>query len=119
MSWVRSNIRHGSRLALIALAIQFVLAFGHFHAIAAYPDAGLRASAAQQHPASDHDPGGQSNDICAICAVMALADTALFATPPVLPLPQAVETAFQAVDAWVTDANSLRVAFQPRAPPIS
>src|SRR5260370_7977226 len=31
MKWFRSNIRYGSRLALFALAIQFLLSFGHFH----------------------------------------------------------------------------------------
>src|SRR5260221_12497744 len=31
MKWFRSNIRRGSRLALFALAIQFLLSFGHFH----------------------------------------------------------------------------------------
>ena len=35
MKWFRSNIKHGTRLALVALAIQFVLSFGHFHAVAA------------------------------------------------------------------------------------
>ncbi|MGH6751213.1 MAG: DUF2946 domain-containing protein, partial [Bradyrhizobium sp.] len=32
MKWFRNNVKHGSRLALLALAIQFVLSFGHFHA---------------------------------------------------------------------------------------
>jgi hypothetical protein len=31
MKWFRSNIRLGARLALFALAIQFLLSFGHFH----------------------------------------------------------------------------------------
>jgi hypothetical protein len=31
MKWFRSNIKHGSRLALLALAVQFALSFGHFH----------------------------------------------------------------------------------------
>src|SRR5436190_18978618 len=31
MKWFRSNVRHGSRLALFALAIQVLLSFGHFH----------------------------------------------------------------------------------------
>ena len=34
MKWFRSNIKHGSRLALLALALQFGLSFGHFHASA-------------------------------------------------------------------------------------
>ena len=31
MRWFRSKVRFGSRLALFALAIQFLLSFGHFH----------------------------------------------------------------------------------------
>src|SRR5258708_35628225 len=34
MTWVRSSIKHGARLALFALAIQFVLSFGHFYGLA-------------------------------------------------------------------------------------
>ena len=37
MRWFRSNIRVGSRLALFALAVQFLLSFGHFHAGSAQP----------------------------------------------------------------------------------
>jgi hypothetical protein len=45
MKWFRSNIRLGSRLAICALAIQFLLSFGHFH------HASLHAtSAAVQEP---------------------------------------------------------------------
>jgi hypothetical protein len=119
MSWFRSNIKLGSRTALFALAIQFALAFGHFHGIATASTGGVRTLATYHQPGSDHDPDGQSDDICAICAVMALADTALFSTPPVLPLPQATDTSFLISDAGVVYSSSLRVAFQPRAPPIS
>ena len=31
MKWFRSNIKHGSRLALLALALVIGLSFGHFH----------------------------------------------------------------------------------------
>ena len=30
MKWFRKHLKHGSRLALFALAIQFALSFGHF-----------------------------------------------------------------------------------------
>ena len=40
MKWFRANIKHGSRLALLALALQFGLSFGHFHAGAAQAAAG-------------------------------------------------------------------------------
>src|SRR6476620_4992179 len=92
MKWLRSNIRHGSRLALFALAIQFALSFGHFHgvaaqaapaiqtgltnadlAIAATLDAqGVSSEAARQQP-SNHDSDQQRTDACAICAVLSLA----------------------------------------------
>jgi hypothetical protein len=136
MKWFRSNIKHGSRLALLALAIQFAFSFGHFHAAQAAPviqsgplqagayDAnGLPAAAldqtARQQPAPDQDSGQQPGDTCAICAVMALASNVLFAAPPLLLLPQAVEFLYQTTDAEFIHLNSARVAFQPRAPPVS
>ena len=41
MNWVRTHIRNGSKLALFALAIQMVLAFGHFHAVHAQATPGF------------------------------------------------------------------------------
>ena len=118
MKWLRSNIKHGSRLALLALAIQFALSFGHFHGIAAQAAPTIE-QATQQHPASNPDSDQQSTDPCAICAVMAMANAALFATPPGLPLPQAIEFFYLTSDAAFVDLNGSRVAFQPRAPPAS
>ena len=135
MKWFRSNIKQGTRLTLFALALQFVLSFGHFHAAAAQavqPDTapfelshanGLTApdtvGVTAQQPASDHDSGRQSNDPCAICAVLALANSVLFATPPLLLLPQAIEFLYLTTDAEFVHLNSARIAFQPRAPPAS
>ena len=70
----------------------------------------------RQKPASDRD---SDSDGCAICAVMAMANAVLFATPPLLELPQAVELLYLTTDAEFVHLNSVRVAFQPRAPPIS
>jgi hypothetical protein len=132
MKWFRSNIKHGSRLALLALAIQLALSFGHFHGLAAQASPAIQSgiqlvtvsdtavqSAQGQQPASDHDSDRQSNDGCAICAVIAMANAVLFATPPLLKLPQAVELLYLTTDAEFIHLNSFRVAFQPRAPPIS
>ena len=139
MKWFRSNIRHGARAALFAFAIQFVLSFGHFHAVAAQTStAGQSAAAqtsldrtsdllaadtasesAQRQSPSNHDSDHQPGDSCAICAVIALANTALFATPPVLLLPQAVELLHLTTDTAFVRLNSASVAFQPRAPPLS
>jgi len=134
MKWFRSNIRRVSGLAFLALGIQLALSFGHFHGVAsaaiAAPELGLAASelsfsaqaASSQHerqPAPNHDSGEHSGDICAICAVMAMANVALFATPPSLPLPQII-----AFSALTPKGNFARVAsawraFQSRAPPVS
>jgi Protein of unknown function (DUF2946) len=146
MKWFRANIRHGSRLALLALAIQFALSFGHFHAVATEAtganqyrltnlllDAGradsvaafkkivqsTQAKSQRQQPVPGHDSGGQSDDACAICAVVAMANAVLFATPPLLPLLQATEFLYCSTDAEFVHLTTFRVAFQPRAPPIS
>jgi hypothetical protein len=141
MKWFRANIRDGSRLALLALAIQFMLSFGHFHPIEgarAVPelqsalsqtdlsrsnilvaaDSAGQLAERQQKPSPDRD-SGNSNDGCAICAVIAMANAVLFATPPPLLLPDAVQFLYRTTDAKFVHLNSVRVAFQPRAPPIS
>src|SRR5262245_10231345 len=112
MKWFRSNIRQGARLALLALSIQFVLSFGHFHAIA--PAQATTTSSLQQLPASidsaiaahfenasrdqprpDQD-SDQAADLCAICAVVAMVNTATPAPAlPQLQLPDAVDLVYR------------------------
>jgi hypothetical protein len=140
VKWFRSNIKHGTQLALLALAVQFVMGFGHFHGVIAQAAPAIKSGPAQsgasatdriaatealgksaqpQQPASDRDPDQQPGDYCAICAVIAMASTVLFATPPLLLLPQAVEFLYLTADAEFVHLNSAQVAFQPRAPPVS
>jgi hypothetical protein len=136
MKWFRSNIKTGSRLALFALALQFALSFGHFHTIAAPAALTVHAIATQsdiasgltapdatdqsaRQPASNPDSDQKPSDPCAICAVIAMANSVLFATPPLLLLPQAIELLYLTTDAEFAHLNSARVAFQPRAPPAS
>jgi hypothetical protein len=137
VKWFRNNVRTGSRLALFALAIQFALSFGHFHgevaraapaaiearladadlAIAATVATPQAPSEAAQQP-SNHDTDRQTSD-CAICAVLSLANNFLFATPPLLELPQAVELLHLTIGAEFAHLGSLHPAFQSRAPPVS
>jgi hypothetical protein len=137
MKWFRSNIKHGTRLALLALALQFGLSFGHFHAGAAHAAALAVQSVASQSdnivalaapgavdqsaplPASHNDSDQHPGEDCAICAVIALARTVLSATPPVTLLPQAEAFQYRVTDAAFVDLNPVGVAFQPRAPPAS
>ena len=136
VNWFRKHLKHGSRLALFALAIQFALSFGHFPGEVAraapaiqagLADAGLAVAAtlatpqapseASQQP-SNHDTDQPTSD-CAICAVLSLANNFLFATPPLLELPQAVELLHLTTGAEFTHLGSLHRAFQSRAPPVS
>jgi hypothetical protein len=151
MKWFRSNIRLGSRLALFALAIQFLLSFGHFHGgnaeaapapvrasqshhsvslaaagfAAAHRDALTKASQARASrlsrlkTSSGHEPAGQPADDCAICAVMALANAMVVATPPGLLGPPTAQYTYSTAEAGFVHLNSACVGFQPRAPPVS
>ena len=148
MKWYRSNVRLVSRLALFALAIQFLLSFGHFHggtaqaapAVADAKQQGLHdaVSFAATHldaldgvshedvsvpvglkTSSDHESDGRPTDDCAICAVMSLANALVVATPPYLLGPQAASFLYLTTDAEFVPLNSARVAFQSRAPPVS
>lgn len=136
MKWVRKHVKHGSRLALLALVVQFALSFGHFHALAAQTAPAIQASVAQADPAREAVAAQQAGksareqlpsnpdrdhpaDACAICAVISLAGAALSATPPVLLLPPATQLRQRAIDVAVLRLNPLRSPFQSRAPPLS
>jgi hypothetical protein len=138
MQWIRSNIRTGSRLALLALAFQFVLSFGHVHGHAAPASTGfhdadsagahfsalhkaVRASAAgsiRLKNSSGDEPAGHLADDCAICAVMALASAMTIAASPGLPSRESAAFRYSTADTGLLVLSSARVAFQPRAPPI-
>jgi DUF2946 family protein len=121
MKWFRSNIKNGARLALFALFVQFALSFGHFHVLAA-PPTDTAQSALPRTTAVDagkQDRDQQIPDACAICAVMAMASTVLFASPPILLLPEAVELLYRTTDAEFIHLKSAGTGFQPRAPPAS
>jgi hypothetical protein len=138
VNWFRKHLKHGSRLALFALAIQFALSFGHFHGIAAQAaptmQAGLSnasiaiaaslatqaadSGVAQQQQPSNHDTD-QPASACAICAVLSLANNFLHAAPPLLELPRAVEHLYLTTDAEFIRLCSRHTAFQSRAPPAS
>lgn len=137
MNWFRANIKHGARLALLALALQFGLSFGHFHAGAAQAAATAIQSVAAQSdvtttpttpaavdpsaelPGSHNDSDQHPGEDCAVCAVIALARTVLSAHPPILQMPHAKAFLYLITDAAFVDLNPASVAFQPRAPPAS
>jgi hypothetical protein len=120
MNWFRKHVKTGTRLALFALAIQFALSFGHFHAEFIHAAPALQAAVADAtaQPASDHDTDRHGTD-CAICAVLSLANNFLFASPPHLDVPQATGLLHLADGAEFTHPGSPHPAFRSRAPPLS
>ena len=71
---------------------------------------------AQQQQPSDHDNDRHPADACAICAVISLANNFLFAAPPVLQLPQAIELLYLTIDAEFAHLGSLHLHIPaPRA----
>jgi hypothetical protein len=121
MGWVNGHKRHGSVLALIALALQIVLAFDHVHlhglpqnSRAAIVQHTAMAQTAPQIPAQNPC---DNDDYCAICASIFLASSAFTPASPQLLLPatfQRVERSFNAAHAL---AERQRPAFRSRAPP--
>ena len=124
MRWFRANRMFGGRLALFALAVQFVVAFGHIHRDDIYGSARPATAIAASVPdgsqplPSDH-PAKHGDDYCAICATMSLLGNSFVATAPALPLPPASHAIEQFDRVAVIFIAPRRAAFQSRAPPVA
>ena len=136
MRWFRKHVKTGSRLALLALAIQFALSFGHFHGeisraapaiqtVLADADVAIAATLAVQdaqpeaaQQPSNHDTDQHTSD-CALCAVLSLANNLLFASPPHLALQDTVELPHLTTGVEFAHLGSLPPPYQSRAPPVS
>lgn len=139
MRWFRSRAKHGARLALFALAVQFVLSFGHFHWDTAQAAPALNSIAAQSatngvvpsdveqfavatepgQPTSPQPRHHHPGDVCAICAAMAVAGSAMLAESPLLLVPQAYHLLYLTTDAEFSHLAPRHHKHQPRAPPAS
>jgi hypothetical protein len=120
MGWVWLHRRHGALLALIALALQIVVAFGHVHLQNSHATSAARravlADAKSNVPAqipADND------DYCAICASIFLASSAFAPPPPQLLVPTNFQRVGHCFNAARSLAESLRLAFRSRAPPVA
>ena len=120
MNWLRSKAKKLSLLALFALALQLGLSFGHVHhdrAFAGTATISDQASAASRDNSNSDTDGRQ--DLCAICATVAMANALIDSTPPVLPVP--VETTASDIfrPSAARSASAHLLGFQSRAPPQS
>jgi hypothetical protein len=122
MRWFRKHIGRGSWLALVALAINFALAFGHVHAL---DGAGSErplivalatgdSSQSQNRPADHH-----ADYLCPICMAVAIIGSALAPTPPALPIEFAEARIDRPIDQLLSAPRSPHAGFQSRGPPLS
>jgi len=119
MRWFRMNRIFGGRLALLALAVQFILSFGHVHvhgigASAPVVLASVHGSVGAPTPAQNKP---DSDDYCAICATVSLLSGSVAATPPQLALPVVSNIVEHADRVAIAVIVSQRAPFQSRAPP--
>ncbi|SRR5579871_699498 len=127
MRWFRANRKIGGPLALFALALQFYLAFGHFHPedlwgrldrpLSTAADILLPTASAQQS-LSAGSAANQGDDFCAICETIFMLGSS--ATPEAPQLLAAVPLIRPAQHVGRTAALFIaprRAPFQSRAPP--
>jgi hypothetical protein len=125
MRWVRDHVRQGSWLALLALAINCVLAFGHVHAIGGPGSGRIQAVLAAPSTSDDgdrtrnHPADGQADYLCPICIATAAIGNALASTPPALPTVFADTSVDRAIERSHLIPQPPRAAFQSRGPPVS
>ena len=122
MGWVQHHRRHGAMLALIALALQVVLAFGHVHlrGFGGNPHHVIAGQASLAHPPLQAPAiPGDDDDYCAICASIFLASSAFAPAPPQLLVPASFRRIEHYINAAQPLAEQLRLAFRSRAPPVA
>ncbi len=121
MRGVRRHRRHGAVLALIALALQIAVAFGHVHlpASAQNPHAisAQRVALAETKSTAPAQIPADNDDYCPICASIFLAASAFAPPPPQLLVPANFQRVEHSLKSARTLADSLRLAFRSRAPP--
>ena len=121
MGWVQHHRRHGAVLALIAVALQIALAFGHVHLHGQNSRIAITHTAALAQTKS-HGPAQiptDNDDYCAVCASIFLASTALASAPPQLPLPAKFERVEHLFNVAAALARRQHLAFRSRAPPVA
>jgi hypothetical protein len=127
MNWFRSRSRVGSYLALLALAFQLAVSFGHVHLEHMVPvSAGATALASAQPSADDlnapSSPEGRedlADDCCPICTLIQLAGALVPAETPSLALPSVFGRLRLEAAAESDLMASQGALFQARAPPIA
>lgn len=125
MRWFRDHIRRSAWLALVALAINLGLSFGHVHAVDARGFGHQPASQIAAIGLPDggqvppHHDGDQVDLLCPICMAAGAIAHALASTPPEVPLALACASIDLPIEAGSIIPQPPRAAYHSRGPPIS
>lgn len=123
MGWGHRYRRHGAYLALLALALQIVLSFGHVdlggivgstHLTLAGKQNTAVAQAPQPGPAQT---SGDDDGYCPICASIFLVSNSFVSEPPKLPVPDGFERTILAISVDRGISTPRSIVFRSRAPP--
>jgi hypothetical protein len=114
MGWFRGQKRLGAWLALVALALQLGLSFGHVH----HQAVGHAAETAAGEPGGG-EPEHGDNDYCPVFAILSLLAGAQTGSDPVIPAPALFATKAIFAGTEADRAATQQTAFRSRAPPPS
>lgn len=125
MRWVRTNRRYGSWCALLAIAIQIIVSFGHAHRVEGFRPGDVPPQAIAgvhgQLPAQPDDPAskpiGRVFDYCAICVAINMGASAVPAQAPASALALVAENIRFPIPAEAATWTMGHLLFQARAPP--
>jgi hypothetical protein len=122
MRWFRDNVRHGSWLALVAIAINLALSFGHVHVAGQVSDRGLIAAVlgvSDHGKAPGHSDDPQTDVLCPICIASNAIANAMAASPPVILLQLDATVVDRPITPVRLAVSQPRAPFQSRGPPVS
>jgi len=122
MRWFRRNVRFGSWCALVALAVQLVLSFGHLHIATSSVAAAALASAESFSGAPEDSPTPSKHsrvaDYCTICASIHLVGF-LTTEPSSVLAPHPSGAVRLTVGIEATPSAHFGLPFSARAPPLA
>jgi hypothetical protein len=118
MQWFRAKRPHIAYVALLALALQAAITFGHVHVADA--ENAVATNAAAQFPSNPGNPNGtapERDEGCAICAIVGLSASLIIPDAPALVFIGAQHEVLFDDAAVISVPARGRAAFQARAPP--
>src|SRR5262252_8903807 len=125
MRWIRTNRRHGAWCALLAMAIQIIVSFGHAHGIEGFRQGPfLPQATAGNHNQLANDPDDPSSkpvrlafDHCAICEVVNMGASVMPADAPRSGVPVDIAQVQFSPNTEAVPSTLGHRLFQARAPP--